>query len=321
VSLFRDEPEFGPTLDAAAERLHISAMAIEKDYWVSAVLRVLVREFGDDFIFKGGTSLSKGFHLVERFSEDIDILVLPGGRGRNATDKLMKQMGTVAAAGIGGDAAPVGGSETGRHRSYELSYPATRPPTPGIRPGVLLEMGVRGGPEPHHGTPIGCLLGDALAAAGADVSGFDDLEPFDVVVLHPGRTLLEKLVHVHEATVLLANDAALAPDPRIGRHFYDIFQLLGDRGVLELLADRGEVDAVLGSIEEVTRVHFGGSEEVDVRPDGGFATGPAFDPTTDVSRRLRAAYENTIPTLYFGSAPLPSWDEVCERVAQHRHLL
>ena len=57
---FRDLVEFGPTLDAAAERLGISPTAVEKDYWVSEVLRVLARDFGAAFIFKGGTSLSKG---------------------------------------------------------------------------------------------------------------------------------------------------------------------------------------------------------------------------------------------------------------------
>ncbi len=93
---------------------------------MSEVLRVLGRDFGGDFIFKGGTSLSKGFRMVERFSEDIDVLVLPGERGRGATDKLMKAMGEGAASGIGGSGSAVGGSETGRHRSYEVAYPATR---------------------------------------------------------------------------------------------------------------------------------------------------------------------------------------------------
>jgi predicted nucleotidyltransferase component of viral defense system len=59
VHLFRDTREFGPTLDAVAEQLGISSTAIEKDYWVSEVLRVLARDFDRDFIFKGGTSLSK----------------------------------------------------------------------------------------------------------------------------------------------------------------------------------------------------------------------------------------------------------------------
>lgn len=122
MTRFRDSNEFGPTLDAAAERLDISATAVEKDYWVSEVLRVVAREFEQDFVFKGGTSLSKGYRIVERFSDDIDVLVLPGERGRGATDKLMKQIGAAAAAGIDGEASVVGGSETGRHRSIDPGH-------------------------------------------------------------------------------------------------------------------------------------------------------------------------------------------------------
>ncbi len=166
VARFADLAEFGPTLDAAAEFLSVSPTAVEKDYWVSEVLRVLSRDFAGDFVFKGGTSLSKGYRLVGRFSEDIDILVVPGERGRGATDKLMKAMADGAAEGIGGSARGVGGSETGRHRSYEIGYPATREPTALIRTSVLLEMGVRGGTHFHEPVPISSLLGDTLEAAG-----------------------------------------------------------------------------------------------------------------------------------------------------------
>jgi hypothetical protein len=88
----------------------------------------------------------------------------------------------------------VGGSETGRIRSYEIVYPASRKPTALIHTSVLLEMGVRGGPHPHTSVPISCLLRYVLEAAGTDLGEFDDLTPFEIAVHHPGRTLLEKLV-------------------------------------------------------------------------------------------------------------------------------
>jgi len=251
VARFAELDEFAPTLDAAAERLSISPTAIEKDYWVSQVLRVLGRDFGDAFVFKGGTSLSKAYRLVERFSEDIDVLVLAGERGRGATDGLMKAMADAAARGVGGSATGVGGSETGRHRSYEITYPATRAPTALIRTSVLLEMGVRGGPDPHALVPIHSLLGDVLEAAGTDLGELEDLEPFEVAVLHPGRTLLEKLVLIHALAQRLAAGASGSIDRRSGRHFYDVYQLLGERQVLDLLADGDQVAQVMRSVEEV----------------------------------------------------------------------
>ena len=317
---FADLAEFGPTLDAAAERLSIIPTAVEKDYWVGEVLRVLSRDFAGDFVFKGGTSLSKGYRLVERFSEDIDILVVPGERGRGTTDKLMKAMAESAAEGIGGSARGVGGSETGRHRAYEIGYPATREPTALIRTSVLLEMGVRGGPHPHSPVPISSLLGDVLEAAGTDLREFDDLEPFEVAVLHPGRTLLEKLVLIHALAQQLAAGTGGSIDRRSGRHFYDVYQLLGDRQVLDLLANRDQTDQVMRSVEEINRAFFGG-DGIETRPAGGFATCPAFELTSDISSQLREAYESTMPELYFGTGPLPTWEEICGRVAEQHGLL
>ena len=321
MARFRDSDEFGPTLDAVAESLDISATAVEKDYWVSEVLRVLVTRFRDDFIFKGGTSLSKAFGIVERFSEDIDVLVLPHDRGRGSVDKLMKVMGETAAAGIGGTASPFGGSETGRHRSFAVSYPATRESTTLIDTRVVLEMGVRGGHHPHEPVAIASLLGTALEEADTNLAEYEDLQPFEVLVLHPGRTLLEKLAHIHEISLRLVADEQLEPDVRTGRHFYDVYHLLANESVVDLLADHDQTLRVIASIDEITHEYFDETNRASVRPDTGFAISPAFAPTTSVSARLRAAYEATMPELYFGTGPLPSWQQICARVKEHAALL
>jgi len=57
------------------------------------------------------------------------------------------------------------------------------------------------------------------------------------------------------------------------------------------------------SIAEITCTYFDTSSHTELRPADGFAASPAFDPGTDVSRRLRGAYEATMPELYFGAAP------------------
>jgi len=320
MSRFRDSDEFGPTISAAAERLEISPTAIEKDYWVTQVLRALGSDFADDFVFKGGTSLSKGYGLLERFSDDLDILILPRGRGKGATDKLMKGIGGAAAAASEGELERHDGSETGVHRAYRVSYPAIYRPTEAVATNVLLEMGVRGGPNPHEWVPIGSLLGKVLEAAGTSLDQYDDLTSFDVAVLHPGRTLLEKLYVVHDLARQLGAKALDADKlRRNGRHFYDIYQLLGDERVLHLLADRVQVEQIMTSIEENSREEFGVTG--DLRPAGGFATSPAFDRNSDVSRQMQRAYETIMPALYFGTDPLPTWDQIYTRVQERAQLL
>ncbi|MCU1497580.1 MAG: hypothetical protein JWM47_1533 [Acidimicrobiales bacterium] len=317
-NLYRSRNDFDATVEAAAEQLGISATAVEKDYWVSEVLRSLAAAHPDDFIFKGGTSLSKAYQLVERFSEDVDVLVLPGDRGRGAVDKLMKAMGQTAASFLSGEAQPVGGTETGRHRSYEVSYPTTRPATSLIRTSVLLEMGIRGGDHPHDLQPVGSLLGDRLAATGVDLDEYDDLRPPAVNVLHPVRTLLEKLVHIDGLSTQLAADLGLTLAGRTGRHFFDVYQLLGSPMVLDRLENRDEFDTVIGDIAEVSAKWFSGTEG---RPSDGFAACPAFQLGDPVGIRCQAAYERTMPELHFGANPLPAWKQVCERVQSNRNLL
>lgn len=304
--LYRNTDEFDATIDAAAEELGISTTAVEKDYWVTEVLRALTIGHGGDFIFKGGTSLSKAYRIVERFSEDVDVLVLPGDRGRGATDTLMKQFAATAATHVGGDARRVGSSETGRHRSCEISYPTLRPTTELISTSVLLEMGTRGGDHPHEVRPVGCLLGDRLTASGFPSDDYDDLRPVDVAVLHPMRTLLEKLVLIDGLTTQLTQDPERPIPAQAGRHFYDVYQLLGTPLVLDRLADQTEFDTVVEDITNVSARWFTGAGPPEQRPADGFATSRAFRPDDEIAARFQGSYEATMEELHFGNEPLPT---------------
>ena len=69
---------------------------IEKDYYVTESLRVIAQTAGDKVIFKGGTSLSKGWNLIQRFSEDIDLFLDPltfkPPLGKNGIDRQLKRL-------------------------------------------------------------------------------------------------------------------------------------------------------------------------------------------------------------------------------------
>ena len=67
--------DFPELVEAAAGDLGIPAAIVEKDYYVTEALRPIAASFGDQVLFKGGTSLSKGWKLIDRFSEDIDLYV------------------------------------------------------------------------------------------------------------------------------------------------------------------------------------------------------------------------------------------------------
>ena len=82
--------------EQAAANRGLSAVVLEKDFWVCWLLGALFRsEFRESLVFKGGTSLSKVFRVIERFSEDIDLSVSPSflglpeaGTSRNQADRI-----------------------------------------------------------------------------------------------------------------------------------------------------------------------------------------------------------------------------------------
>ncbi|GAB6283566.1 MAG: hypothetical protein STSR0008_23430 [Ignavibacterium sp.] len=77
-----DTKNFSDAIRAASEHLKINQIFIEKDYWITLVLNRLSKtKYVNETVFKGGTSLSKGFGLINRFSEDVDIAII------NAADK------------------------------------------------------------------------------------------------------------------------------------------------------------------------------------------------------------------------------------------
>lgn len=139
--------------------------------------------------------------------------------------------------------------------------------------------------------------------------------PFDVAVLHPGRTLLEKLVLIDALAQKLAVSPSLPVPARNGRHFYDVFQLAGDDRVRRFLRDDRLVSEVMASVNGISRQYFGGTN-ADLHSVDRIAASPAFDPGSSVSARFRAGYEATMPDLYFGVSPLPSWEAICARIVE-----
>lgn len=90
-----NHPEFSDLVKIAASQLAIAPILVEKDYWIMHVLYSLSR-LGLSFQMKGGTSLSKGYKLINRFSEDIDILItppnnqhIPTGKNQNSTTQFL----------------------------------------------------------------------------------------------------------------------------------------------------------------------------------------------------------------------------------------
>ena len=318
--LFRDDDRFGGTLQATAERRDVGVEIVEKDYWVTEALRVLADKFRDDFVFKGGTSLSKGYHCVQRFSEDIDLLVLKNDRGRGASERLMKDMVTSVANTL--ELVPHDRKRGRDHHSEFLEYEPLQTINQSFNNSILLEMGVRGDDYPPHAIlAIKSLVADELEIAEFDIGPFTDLTEFEAPVLHPGRTLVEKTLMLHN-TVTSANWQAGDLDPRLarfGRHYHDVHQLLRLEEVRVWLTNRGEFIDVVARHEEVNREHFG--IEVPPRPPAGYSKSDAFRRDFEGNATLARWYLDAMGQLHLGPDPIPPWDEVMVTIEDSADLL
>ena len=322
MALFRDEDDFGEAIRVAAKELGLHAQFIEKDYWVTETLRILSDRYSGHFTFKGGTSLSKGYGLIERFSEDIDILVVAdAGSTRAEHEAKLMEISRAVTTDLG--LSLVEDENPGRgwsaHRADLLRYAPKVPKTieTGLdEGGVLLETGFAGGEEPAQMVTVTALLWDGLD--GTEPGQYDDGQPFEVRALEPVRTCLEKVCGMHHLATKMLEDPSIDA-PRVGRHYWDIERLLRDRDVRARLADREGFKGLLADVERVSTRHFDGCTP---RPDGGFAAGPAFAPPMDIRAKLEALYDAAsvlLPTT--ATSKWPSFGNVLKRIGESAHLL
>ena len=253
-------------IEATADELGMSSSAIEKDFWVCWVLRELfsLAQAGPHLTFKGGTSLSKCWGLIERFSEDIDIVIDReplGFGGERAPDKAPSNSQRVARLGELRRASE-GYVSTNLHhelrRGFEsklssdhrwkleldhddergvallFEYSSLYGGDGYLSPLVKIEPGARSDAEPHEMTSITPYVSRAPLGDLGDCS-------FQVRALSAERTFWEKALLLHEESFI---DRPLKP--RLSRHYYDLSCLdrrgvatraIGDLGLFERVVD------------------------------------------------------------------------------------
>lgn len=316
MPLLRDnESEFRSLVSETAQRLAMPEVFIEKDYWVTELLRGAAQPVTEAYVvFKGGTSLSKAYRLIRRFSEDVDVLLVvtrePSKNfGKGSVDKILKAVANNGGASIGIEGTLVT-SSTGVHRTTTYNYEALYRST-AVSDSVKLEMGTRGGPQPSKEMEITSYIAEAFPEILADE--FGELAPVRLAVLAPERTLLEKMALVHD----LASRFPDATDDlrRAGRHFYDILCLLRAKMIVDAL----KLTDVPGLSEEIRKISIESfRRDVAARPSGGFSASPAFDQTASCFTTIHDAY-GQIDALLLDE--LPPLEEVFAIVGEHASLL
>lgn len=313
-----EHDDFAAFVTTTATQNDLAEAFIEKDYWITEILRVIATTLPGRAIFKGGTSLSKGWGLLDRFSEDIDLFVDPAiepALAKRAVDRVLKQLATDVEA-IGGLSLTESNTIGGRGRVDTFTYESRFATVAGFPPTVRLEPGVQSGRQPTAGVEISSLVSDLLQARGAtgDLSGIEGLDPFPMTLLHFRRTFVEKLFAIHGKVERLKADGH--PLGRDARHYADIYVLAGREEVLAMLRS-DEYAEIRRDYDANSRAFFPKS----YRPPDGlqFNRSDALFPPAHLRELIELDYERECARLFF--RPHPPFSEVLARLATIRELL
>ena len=315
-----EHPEFDQAILQAAEHFRGEGWRpaiIEKDYYVTEALRIIAGA-GDKLILKGGTSLAKGWNLIQRFSEDIDIFLDPAAfqpaLGKRGIDRELKRLRDAvgahpALALLQSEGQTVGGFG----RSDRFSYPQRFGGPGEVANRVLVEAGAASGREPAITVELRSYLGQFLQDRGLSL-GAEDQGSFPMRLLHFRRTFVEKMFAIHGKVELLKRDGQALGT--YARHYYDLFQLAAQAEVIVMLKS-SEYTAIKADYDQISRTHFPKSY---FYPDGmNFSRSNALFPPADLAAVIGAEYETQCRMLCYG--PYPSWVEIQARLLELRELL
>jgi hypothetical protein len=314
---------------ATARRLGTTVQNVEKDFWVCWTLYALFNGLppgGPRLLFKGGTSLSKGYGLIERFSEDIDITVFRGDIDAPATvedlealsrrqrERRLEDIRKACQVFIGGALKtqlaelaadlPISDGELrvtlddddADGQSLLLLYLAVADEDAYVRPAVKIEAGAKSALDPNAPLTVRAYVADELA-------GFDLTVP-GVTTVDPVRTFWDKVLILHSLRRSFEDRGTLrGGGQRVSRHYYDVDRMLcadlGRRAVADL--------AMAEDCLRHERMFFKRAGQ-DTAVPGSFA----FVPQATMLDQLRADYAAMAVMI---SGEVPTFEAVMESVA------
>ena len=306
--------------ERAGEALGLSPASIEKDFWVCWTLSQLfgLPQWGAALTFKGGTSLSKAWGLIQRFSEDIDIVLdrhalgyadgppeesgkqrrkrldaLKSSAQRAIRDEILPGLRDRIRAALPPDAAwslepdPADADLQTLLFTYPSAFAGR---TAYIRPVVKIEMGARSDVEPAETAAIQPYVFTVLKPAGSVA--------FPVRVVAARRTFWEKAMLLHEE---IHRPAGKPRKERLARHYYDLWCLITKGIADQAVTDDGLFERVRAHREVF--FHWGWLDYAAMQR-GSFR----LVPPADQRKAWAADYKAMGTEMFFG--PVPDFDEV-----------
>lgn len=308
MKLHESKSDFRDLIAATAQQMNIRDVYVEKDYWVTLLLKRLSQhpETGR-VIFKGGTSLSKGYGLIKRFSEDVDLAVVSDGLTNAQIERLIKKvskdLASVPFVEVDDDTLT---SKMGMSRRTLHSYPRHVEANDfgPVRENILLEINCFGKPTPNQKKTIKSFITEFLNSTDQQkpISDFG-LEEFEVSVLDYKRTFVEKILSLSYSSLEDGEDGDKETRARV-RHFYDLTVLYGENEIRDFVHSDG-FSEMLNMVREEERL----SSRIKW-VQHKLSASSLHSKSKKVLDRVSAYYQPDLEPMVFGPADLPDFASV-----------
>lgn len=300
MRLHQNKELFRDAVMATSQQKGIREIYIEKDYWVTfALFNIFKNEIGKETIFKGGTALSKCFGLIQRFSEDIDLVVLrhKSGTGNQLKTKIKKISKCVSNVLPEIDIDGIT-NKVGMIRKTVHNYPRVFTGHFGqVRDSIIVESTWLGNFEPYTTAKVSSFIYEMMLQSNQQAL-IDEygINPFDVLALNPKRTLCEKIMSL----VRFSQTQEPIADLRNKiRHAYDIHLMLKD-DKLNAFFQSDEFETMLLRVANDDIESFKNNNEwLGNHP----ATTIIFSATTNTWNKIKDIYIGNFSELVFGKLP------------------
>lgn len=301
MNLHTNRELFTNAITATAQRMDILEIYVEKDYWICYALKLIFESaIKHEVIFKGGTALSKCYRYIDRFSEDIDLVVLrrdmeTGNQLKNKLRKITKAIKVpfeeVAIDGIT--------NKMGMIRKIAYNYPKVFEGDFGqVRDTIIIEATWLGHFEPYSKKTLNTYIYEMIVDANQMQLAEDyELLPFEVLVLDVKRTLCEKIMSLvrfsHTETPIEDLNNKI-------RHVYDIHQLLKDKTVQEFFTSDNFETMLLKVAHEDVQSFKNNNDWLKYHPKEALI----FKEPEGTWNQLKDTYQNDLKFLVYGALPI-----------------
>lgn len=301
MKLHNDKTIFTEAIRTTANDLGMAQEFVEKDYWICQILQCLSRHpMSDRIVWKGGTSLSKGYGLVKRFSSDVDFAILAEGLSQNQQKKLVMRIGKETTAELSEIEVPDKTIKNNRFRKtyheYESVLERRSRQLGFLGNHVVVEINTYGNPYPYERKKITSFIAEMMERRGlGDMIDSYDMEPFELNILDKRRTLCEKVVSLLRFS--FEEDPAAGLSSKI-RHFYDIHFLMQDYECREYL--RSAFPAELKALVEHDKAEF---DRPPLWKSSPVLSSPLLTDFDEIWHKISSVYRAEVGALSYGEIP------------------